>query len=209
METNRDLLDMNLQYFADDNPSDDNPGTDDGEAKQSIDTITKDEANRLISQNKSKAKEEAEKSYQKQLDELTKQYEEQLDEATSKLGEKDKEEFDLAKAKRQLDELQKQLDGERLEKESLSTQIQRANMQEKAIEELTEKKLPVNETVLKFVVKNNAENTLQAIEDLSDLLAEEKNKYAQDEPPASSGGFNSDGKKSRKQSFDQAKITGF
>ena len=52
-------------------------------------TLTQEEVNRLIAQNKSKAKAQAEKEYQKQMEDLKTQYENQLNEVKSKLGDKD------------------------------------------------------------------------------------------------------------------------
>ena len=47
-------------------------------------TLTQEEVNRLIAQNKSKAKAQAEKEYQKQMEDLKAQYESQLTEVDRK-----------------------------------------------------------------------------------------------------------------------------
>ena len=96
-------------------------------------TLTQEEVNRLIAQNKSKAKAQAEKEYQKQMDELKAQYESQLNEVKSKLGDKDREAFDLQTAKAEIAKLQQALDEERNQKATLSEQITKATLKDKAI----------------------------------------------------------------------------
>lgn len=203
------LLDMNLQYFAKDDDPADAPGAEGGQGE--AETLTKEEANRLIAQQKSKAKSEAEKAYQEQIEELKNDYETQLSDVKSKLSDKDEEEFDLSKAQRELNALKEELATERQEKESLSSQIQRANMQERAVEELSEKGLPVNDKVLSFVVKDSADDTLEAIDDLAELFKEQKEEYAQTPPPLGSGGLGNSNteQKSSKSILDEAKITDF
>ena len=77
-------MEFNLQYFAEKNGE---PTTVDNVSEPSVETtppaeetLTQEEVNRLIAQNKSKAKSQAEKEYQKQMDELKAQYESQLNE---------------------------------------------------------------------------------------------------------------------------------
>ena len=86
-------------------------------------TLTQEEVNRLIAQNKSKAKAQAEKEYQKRMDELQAQYESQLNEVKSKLGDKDREAFDLQTAKAEIAKLQQALDEERNQKDRKSTRL--------------------------------------------------------------------------------------
>ena len=132
-------------------------------------TLTQEEVNRLIAQNKSKAKAQAEKEYQKQMDELQAQYESQLNEVKSKLGDKDREAFDLQTAKAEIAKLQKALDDERNEKATLSEQITKATLKDKAIGLLSERNLPTNEAMLEMVVKDNAEDTVRSEEHTSEL----------------------------------------
>ena len=152
-------------------------------------TLTQEEVNRLIAQNKSKAKAQAEKEYQKQMDELKAQYESQLNEVKSKLGDKDREAFDLQTAKAEIAKLQKALDEERNQKATLSEQITKATLKDKAIGLLSERKLPTNEAMLEMVVKDNAEDTVKAIEAMTALLSEQRKVSAISTPPITSGGL--------------------
>ena len=152
-------------------------------------TLTQEEVNRLIAQNKSKAKAQAEKEYQKQMDELKAQYENQLTEVKSKLGDKDREAFDLQTAKAEIAKLQQALDEERNQKATLSEQITKATLKDKAIGLLSERKLPTNEAMLEMVVKDNAEDTVKAIEAMTTLLSEQRKASAISTPPIKSGGL--------------------
>ena len=152
-------------------------------------TLTQEEVNRLIAQNKSKAKAQAEKEYQKQMEDLKTQYENQLNEVKSKLGDKDREAFDLQTAKAEIAKLQKALDEERNQKATLSEQITKATLKDKAIGLLSERKLPTNEAMLEMVVKDNAEDTVKAIEAMTTLLSEQRKASAISTPPIKSGGL--------------------
>ena len=152
-------------------------------------TLTQEEVNRLIAQNKSKAKSQAEKEYQKQMEDLKAQYESQLNEVKSKLGDKDREAFDLQTAKAEIAKLQKALDEERNQKATLSEQITRATLKDKAIGLLSERKLPTNEAMLEMVVKDTAEDTIKAIEAMTTLLSEQRKASAISTPPIASGGL--------------------
>ena len=152
-------------------------------------TLTQEEVNRLIAQNKSKAKAQAEKEYQKQMEDLKAQYESQLTEVKSKLGDKDREAFDLQTAKAEIAKLQKALDDERNQKATLSEQITKATLKDKAIGLLSERNLPTNEAMLEMVVKDNAEDTVKAIEAMTTLLSEQRKASAVSTPPIKSGGL--------------------
>ena len=159
------------------------------EAENGQQTLTQEEVNRLIAQNKSKAKAQAEKEYQKQMDELKAQYENQLTEVKSKLGDKDREAFDLQTAKAEIAKLQQALDEERNQKATLSEQITKATLKDKAVGLLSERNLPTNEAMLEMVVKDNAEDTVKAIEAMTTLLSEQRKASAVSTPPIKSGGL--------------------
>ena len=186
-------MEFNLQYFADNGGE---PTSVDNVNEPSVETtppaeetLTQEEVNRLIAQNKSKAKAQAEKEYQKQMDELKAQYENQLNEVKSKLGDKDREAFDLQTAKAEIAKLQKALDEERNQKATLSEQITKATLKDKAIGLLSERNLPTNEAMLEMVVKDNAEDTVKAIEAMTTLLSEQRKASAVSTPPIKSGGL--------------------
>lgn len=168
-------------------------------------TLTQEEVNRLIAQNKSKAKSQAEKEYQKQMDELKAQYESQLNEVKSKLGDKDREAFDLQTAKAEIAKLQQALGEERNQKATLSEQITKATLKDKAIGLLSERKLPTNEAMLEMVVKDNAEDTVKAIEAMTTLLSEQRKANAISEPPIATGGIGG-GAKTPTEIFRNANI---
>lgn len=157
-------------------------------------TLTQEEVNRLIAQNKSKAKAQAEKEYQKQMEDLKAQYESQLTEVKSKLGDKDREAFDLQTAKAEIAKLQEALDEERNQKATLSEQITKATLKDKAIGLLSERKLPTNEAMLEMVVKDTAEDTVKAIDAMTTLLSEQRKASAISTPPIASGGLGGDTK---------------
>lgn len=184
---------FNLQYFADNDGEPTNTGNVEVPPVETTppaeETLTQEEVNRLIAQNKSKARAQAEKEYQKQVDELKAQYESQLNEVKSKLGDKDREAFDLQTAKAEIVKLQKALDEERNQKATLSEQITKATLKDKAIGLLSERKLPTNEAMLEMVVKDNAEDTVKAIEAMTTLLSEQRKASAISTPPIASGGL--------------------
>ena len=61
-------MEFNLQYFAENEEVDTTASDVETETEQQ--TLTQEEVNRLIAQNKSKAKAQAEKEYQKQMEDL-------------------------------------------------------------------------------------------------------------------------------------------
>ena len=186
-------MEFNLQYFAENGgepTSVDNVNETPVETTPPAEeTLTQEEVNRLIAQNKSKAKAQAEKEYQKQMEDLKSQYENQLNEVKSKLGDKDREAFDLQTAKAEIAKLQKALDEERNQKATLSEQITKATLKDKAIGLLSERNLPTNEAMLEMVVKDNAEDTVKAIEAMTTLLSEQRKASAVSMPPIKSGGL--------------------
>ena len=86
-----------------------------------------------------------------------------------------------------------ELTGKELEeyrrKEAEAEQTKR-ELTDEAIKTLSSRKLPVNDKVISFVVKDTAEGTLQAISDLESIISEIKAEYSQSEPPKVSSELN-------------------
>lgn len=77
---------------------------------------------------------------------------------------------------------------------------------DEAIKTLSERKLPVNDKVLGFVVKDTADGTLQAISDFESIISEIKAEYTQSEPPMMSSSFGGESTKSRGDIFRGSRI---
>ena len=77
---------------------------------------------------------------------------------------------------------------------------------DEAIKTLSERKLPVNDKVLGFVVKDTADGTLQAIADFESIISEIKAEFTQSEPPKVSSSFGGESTKSRGDIFRGSRI---
>lgn len=75
-----------------------------------------------------------------------------------------------------------------------------------AIKTLSERKLPVNDKVLGFVVKDTADGTLQAIADFESIISEIKAEFTQSEPPKVSSSFGGSSKQSPGDIFRDSRI---
>lgn len=168
-------MDFNLQYFAE---------GDDPEGKENL--LTQEEVDRLIAQNKSKAKEEAQKEYAEEMAKLKSAYETQLEEATSKLNKDDQSSLELAKASRSIDDLNAKLAKLQEENNKLTGEIKQSQLRDAAIETLTEKNLPVNDSVLGLVIRGNVEDTLKAIDAFNETLLTQQKQDAQSAAPKTS-----------------------
>lgn len=83
-------------------------------------------------------------------------------------------------------------------------------LKDEAIKTLSEKGMPVTDKILNFVVRDTADATLQAIDDMGEILKEQKEASAQTKPPKSSGGLgNAPKQNSLSNILDEAKITNF
>lgn len=89
---------------------------------------------------------------------------------------------------------------------SLEKEQTRRELTDKAIKTLSSRKLPVNEKVLSFVVKDTADGTLQAIADFESIISEIKAEYTQSEPPAVSSSFGGSSSKSQGDIFRDSRI---
>ena len=77
---------------------------------------------------------------------------------------------------------------------------------DEAIKTLSGRKLPVNDKVLSFVVKDTADGTLKAIADFESIISEIKAEYTQSEPPAVSSSFGGSSSKSQGDIFRDSRI---
>lgn len=200
---NKRLLPMHLQFFAenDDEKKGDSPEGSENSAEEN----EKDEPIVKVAEMKRRIEKEQEK-YEEKIKELNQSIEERINTAVEKaqkeatLTGKELQEYKEQEAQRKIDEANAEI--ERLKKENV-----KRDLRDQAIKTLSEKELPVTDKVLNFVVKDTAEDTLSAIDDISELLKEQKNKYAQTEPPVTSGGFNAKPEGSVGSILDKAKIT--
>lgn len=141
-----------------------------------------------------KANEEHERKTQEAIEKALAQYK-----AENELSGKELEEY-----RRQVAETEKQ---ELLDKiASLEKEQTKRELTDEAIKTLSSRKLPVNEKVLSFVVKDTADGTLQAISDFESIISEIKAEYTQSEPPGVSSSFGSSDSKSPGEIFRDSRI---
>lgn len=197
---------MNLQLFAEDDTSDKdtNLGDDDKSKGDNEKTLTQEEVNKLIAQNKAKAKEEAKKALEKEYED---KLQEEIDKAIkkSKLSKDERESYEEKEARIKLQARAEEL--EKTNKELLG-KITMQELKEKATATLKEKGVDPSEHNLKLVLRGNADETLEAIDLLANSLADQKKVLSQSEPPKTSGGFGKSDEENLSV-FDKAKITGF
>lgn len=159
---------------------------DNPEVETDTKTLTQEEVNRLIAQAKSKAKDEAKKEFDASVEERIKQAVEEA-EKRSKMSAKELEELRQKDIQRQIEERDARI-------AELELENTRRELKDGAIEILSERKLPVNERVLKLVVKDTGEETETAITDLAEIIKEIKNEFASTTAPITSGGVGTNGK---------------
>ena len=130
--------------------------------------------------------------FQSQIDELktnqnnlVKQAVEEA-EKRSKMSAKELEELRQKDIQRQIEERDARI-------AELELENTRRELKDGAIEILSERKLPVNERVLKLVVKDTGEETETAITDLAEIIKEIKNEFASTTAPITSGGVGTNG----------------
>lgn len=141
-----------------------------------------------------KANEEHERKTQEAIEKALVQYK-----AENELSGKELEEY-----RRQVAETEKQ---ELLDKiASLEKEQTKRELTDEAIKTLSGRKLPVNDKVLSFVVKDTADGTLQAIADFESIISEIKAEYTQSEPPGVSSSFGSSDSKSPGEIFRDSRI---
>lgn len=141
-----------------------------------------------------KANEEHERKTQEAIEKALAQYK-----AENELSGKELEEYRRQVAETEKQELLDKIAG--LEKEQTKRELT-----DEAIKTLSSRKLPVNDKVLSFVVKDTADDTLKAIADFESIISEIKAEYTQSEPPAVSSSFGGSSSKSQGDIFRDSRI---
>lgn len=124
---------------------------------------------------------------QEKYDELNASIDDRIKEAVeeaqkqAQMSSKELQKYKEQQAENEKQQLLKQI-------EELQLEHTRRELKDEAIKTLSERKLPVTDRVLKFVVKDTAEETLSAIDDMSEIIKEIKNEFASSEAPMASGG---------------------
>lgn len=146
---------------------------------------------------------QAEDKHQLELANLQADVQKQIDDAVAKAKMSD-EELEALKEKERQDAIKAIQE----ENATLKAQIAHRQMQDLAIKELEKQGVPVNESTLAFVVKDDEEATKLAVTNMANILNIKKREEAKTNPPKTSGG-NGDSSKRGKDKFASAKITNF
>lgn len=145
----------------------------------------------------------AEEKHQMELAKAKTDVQKQIEDAVAKAKMSD-EELQALKEK----EKQEALQAIQEENATLKAQIAHRQMQDIAIKELEKQGVPVNESTLAFVVKDDEEATKLAVTNMANILNIKKREEAKSTPPKTSGGTD-EGSKRGKDKFASAKITNF
>ena len=146
---------------------------------------------------------QAEDKHQLELANLQADVQKQIEDAVAKAKLSD-EELEALKEKERQDAIQAIQD----ENATLKAQIAHRQMQDIAIKELEKQGVPVNESTLAFVVKDDEEATKLAVTNMANILNIKKREEAKSSAPITSGGTD-DRSKGGKDKFASAKITNF
>lgn len=196
----KEMLKMNLQMFAEgDIIEEDEAGNE--KSKDNVQTVTVEEMQRRLSNADKKHKEEIENLKSTFTDELNKKLEEFK--AESELTGKELEKFKMQQLEDEKSKLREEID--RLKQDQIKRE-----MTDEAIKVLSDKKLPISDKVLSFVVHGTAEETSAAISDFEDIIKEVKESLTSSVKPKTSGGFTTQVEsKNGNEILDSAKITSF
>lgn len=146
---------------------------------------------------------QAEDKHQLELANLQADVQKQIEDAVAKAKMSD-EELEALKEKERQDAIKAIQE----ENATLKAQIAHRQMQDLAIKELEKQGVPVNESTLAFVVKDDEEATKLAVTNMANILNIQKREEAKTNPPKTSGG-SGEGSKRGKDKFASAKITNF
>lgn len=197
----KDLMKMDLQFFAEPDAPDTEPDDAGAEDTENVAMVSVAELQRRLAK--------AEEKFNEEKTNLESSFEGRMQEAIEKakteaqMTGKELQEYKAKEAERKLQEL-------RDENERLKLESTKRELRDEAMRTLGEKGMTVNDKVLAFVVKDTAEETLQAIDDMAELFKLQKEAFAQTTPPRTSGGFGEVGAdKSISSILNKAKITEF
>lgn len=146
---------------------------------------------------------QAEDKHQLELANLQADVQKQIEDAVAKAKMSD-EELEALKEKERQDAIKAIQE----ENATLKAQIAHRQMQDLAIKELEKQGVPVNESTLAFVVKDDEEATKLAVTNMANILNIQKREEAKSNPPKTSGGSDG-GSKRGKDKFASAKVTNF
>lgn len=145
----------------------------------------------------------------RRINKVKSQNEEAIQQAVKQAVEKYKAESELSG--KELEEYRKK-EAEK-EKQALLDEITtlkqeqvKRELTDEAIKSLSSRKLPVNEKVLAFVVRDNADDTLKAIEDFSSIIADIKAEFTKSKAPNVSSSFGESSSTSRTEIFRNSRI---
>jgi len=184
-----DLLKLNLQFFADDDNSDDDAGgqddnhgngqNDNQNGNEDNDTYTKSDVDREVSKAIEAFKQNQEPKQQEAINKAVKDaLEEQK--RLSKLSQKEREEEELTQREKDIQERE--------------AKIKRSELRSEAVDDLQKKNLPSD--FADFLLGEDAESTLENINKFKKAFDDAvngavKEKLRQDTPPAGNGGASS------------------
>lgn len=164
-------------------------------------TVKVAEMKRRIEQEQKKAQEQIESLRQSQQEAIQKALAEYK--AENELSGKELEKYRQQQAEEEKQKLLEQI-------QQLELQNTRRELKDEAIKTLSDKKLPVTDKVLNFVVKDTAEDTLSAIEDMQSIITDIKNQFSSTDAPLSSGGLGTASPDETNQEIlKKAKVTTF
>lgn len=192
-----DLLKLNLQLFAEGNTDEvDNPAEPEAEQEK---TVSLAEMQRRLAK--------AEEKHQAELEQLKQSQAESLQQAMDEYrAENELKGEELHKFKEQKAEAEKQ---ELLDKiAQLELEKTRTELKDEAIKTLTDRKLPVTDDVLSFVVKDTAEDTLSAIDAMQGIINDVKAQYASGSP-LQGGSHSTEKQRTVQDILSSAKVTSF
>ena len=94
--------------------------------------------------------------------------------------------MELAKASRSIDDLNTKIAKLQEENNKLTSEIKQSQLRDVAIETLTDKNLPVTDSVLGLVIRGNVDDTLKAIDAFNETLLTQQKQDAQSTAPKTS-----------------------